>query len=187
MLPFLYLFSFFFFSERICIRRVRARVFSLGLNTVWARNAEPRAGVHNFRTIRGLVRFCSASLKRETWPGEQIVPPKELPVPGAAQPGGEGAPHGRSPRGADAAASVPRFPNSGGSCVGRGQRISPDPRLCPLTRHESRKAGGSPGATAHESPLFSGPQPPAWGWRSARAGPDPAGMGSDLLGFIRVY
>lgn len=37
-------------------------------------------------------------------------------------------------------ASVPRVPNSGGSCLGRRERIPPDLRRCPLTRHESLKA-----------------------------------------------
>lgn len=32
------------------------------------------------------------------------------------------------------------MPNSGGSCLGRGERVSSDPRRCPLTRYESLKA-----------------------------------------------
>lgn len=94
------LFIFFFFSERICIRRVRARVFSLGLNTVWARNAEPRAGVHNFRTIRGLVRFLQRVFKARNLAGGANRAPERAPRAwgGAARWGG-GSPRPQPPRG----------------------------------------------------------------------------------------
>lgn len=88
--------------------------------------------------------------------GEQILPRKaEFPSPawGRAAPPpfpepsailGRGHPTATAPSGPggdDAPASAPRVPNSGGSCLGRRERISPDLRRCPLTRHESLKAG----------------------------------------------